>query len=1168
MRKKYGITWWGQQWLNAFNHISDPNRLPRGRTYANTGRAKDIKIDGNIITAKVSGSRSKPYKVKIEIPKFSKKQKEELLKLVQENPLFLSQLLNRELPESFDKACSDIGIQIFPSSWTLLKASCSCPDWAMPCKHLASVLYLVANEIDKNPFLVLQLHDFDLIKLLEKSGVGLESQKAVYVKPVKDLWENLPKKKRRKKWKFEKEWIDELDFSQIPECKESLMSILTESPVFYPQKDFKKILNTRYGKIIKNVNKELINNDSSSDDDSKYEQIDNVTIYINSKLKKIETVVIQNNAIIQTIKGIEKLSDWIRGIDYSRVEYCIPKIQALYHTLQFSMKLAGQGAIIPQLLQISVTEYKIRWVPALLNPQVKEIFEKVNPLIPPDLIFYKDTPLSEVENTLALTSFFLTDIVSRNNGEVGFDNAIEKLFFTDSNQVFGTFEDREYPGAVQLWLNKFYLTEKQHIPIIQVTDESDNQFRVDLKIEDTAKRTPLPIQLKSVFSRKIYQKYRLEILKDLAVLANYFPEIEKIIASKGKEFLTFKSNEFTSILLKILPVIKLLGIKVLLPKGLSKLIRPSISMALTLDDGKFSDKGFLNLGEMLSFDWQVAMGDRQVSQKEFLKLVKSYSGIVKLKDQYVYFDEKEVAKLLDKLENPPKVTKHELLHAALSEDYEGGKVIVDKKVKKKIGSILKQKNIPVPKGLNAKLRPYQERGYSWMYKNSQLGFGSLIADDMGLGKTIQVITTILKLKDDKRLEKNKGLIVVPTTLLTNWQKELEKFAPSISSYVYHGSGRKLETDEIDVIITTYGMIRSDVEKFRKKTWGLLAIDESQNIKNPKTNQTKAIKKIKAEIIIAMSGTPVENRLSEYWSVFDFTNKGYLGTLDKFKKNYALPIEVNRDKAKLDKFRKITAPFIMRRLKSDKSIIKDLPDKIENNQYCSLTKEQTALYTSTVNQIIESIAQSEGIERKGLILKLMTALKQICNHPTQFLKTGASKIDLSGKSVILFDLLRRILETGEKTLIFTQYRQMGDLMMKMIKQELGINAEFLHGGVARKKRDAMVQDFQENHSTKIFILSLKAAGTGLNLTSASNVIHYDLWWNPAVESQATDRAYRIGQKKNVQVYRFITENTFEEKIDKMIQSKKELADLTVNIGEKWIGEMSNNDLRDLVELGAI
>jgi len=1167
MRKKYGITWWGQQWLNAFNHISDANRLPRGRTYANTGRAKDIEIKGNIITAKVSGSRSKPYKVKIEIPKFDKKQKEELLKLVQDNPLFLSQLLNRELPESFDKACTDIGIQIFPSSWTLLKASCSCPDWAMPCKHLASVLYLVANEIDKNPFLVLQLHDFDLIKLLEESGVGLESQKSVYIKSVKDLWGNLPKKKRRKKWKFEKELIDELDFSVIPECKESLMSILTESPVFYPQKDFKKILATRYGKITRNVNKELIN-DVSSEDDLKYEQIDNITIYINSKLKKVEMVVIQNNAIVQTIKGVEKLSDWIRGIDYSRIEYCIPKIQALYHTFHFSMKLAGQSAIIPQLLQISLTDYKIRWIPALLNPQVKEVFEKVNLLIPPDLIFYKETPLSEIENTLALTSFFLTDIVSRNNGEDYFDNNIEKLFFTDTNQVFGTFEDREYPGAIQLWLNKFYLTEKQHIPIIQVTDEPKNQFRVDLKIEDTAKRTPLPVQIKSVFSRKSYQKYKLEILKDLAVLANYFPEIERIIASKGKEFLIFKSDEFTTILLKILPVIKLLGIKVLLPKGLSKLIRPSISMALTLDDNQNTSSGFVNLAEMLSFNWQVAMGDRQVSQKEFLKLVKSYSGIVKLKDEYVYFDEKEVAKLLDKLENPPKVSKHELLHAALSEDYEGGKVIVDKKVKKSIGLILKQKNIPVPKGLNATLRPYQERGYAWMYKNSQLGFGSLIADDMGLGKTIQVITTILKLKDEGRLEKNKGLIVVPTTLLTNWEREIEKFAPSISNYVYHGPDRKLETKGIDIIITTYGMIRSDAEKFSKKTWGLLAIDESQNIKNPKTNQTKAIKKIKAEVIIAMSGTPVENRLSEYWSVFDFTNKGYLGSLDKFKKNYALPIEVNRDKTKLDKFRKITAPFIMRRLKSDKSIIKDLPDKIENNQYCELTTEQSALYTTTVNRIIELIAQSEGIARKGLVLKLMTALKQICNHPTQFLKTGSSKIDLSGKSVILFDLVRRIMETGEKTLIFTQYREMGNLMLKMLKQEMGINAQFLHGGVTRKKRDLMVQDFQENHSTKIIILSLKAAGTGLNLTSASNVIHYDLWWNPAVESQATDRAYRIGQKKNVQVYRFITENTFEEKIDKMIQAKKELANLTVNTGEKWIGEMSNNDLRELVTLGGI
>jgi len=361
------------------------------------------------------------------------------------------------------------------------------------------------------------------------------------------------------------------------------------------------------------------------------------------------------------------------------------------------------------------------------------------------------------------------------------------------------------------------------------------------------------------------------------------------------------------------------------------------------------------------------------------------------------------------------------------------------------------------------------------------------------------------------------------------------------------------------------VVRSDTAKLQKQKWLAIVIDEAQNIKNPSTAQTKAVKKIKGDIRIAMSGTPVENRLSEYWSIFDFVNKGYLSTLPKFKKKFSIPIEVERDQKKVEIFRAITSPFIMRRLKSDKSIIQDLPDKIETNLYCELTKDQTALYQSVIDTTMKQVESTEGIDRKGAVLKLITALKQVCNHPVQFLKKGEVLPQDSGKSVQLLDLLKRIEQNGEKTLIFTQYQTMGKLMVEMIKAEMGFTPPFLHGGVSRKKRDEMVEDFQTNQATKVLILSLKAGGTGLNLTAANNVIHYDLWWNPAVEAQATDRAYRIGQHKNVMVHRFITEKTFEEKIDKLLQSKKDLANLTVTSGEKWIGDLTNNELRNLVSL---
>ncbi|MFK7935529.1 MAG: DEAD/DEAH box helicase, partial [Saprospiraceae bacterium] len=313
-------------------------------------------------------------------------------------------------------------------------------------------------------------------------------------------------------------------------------------------------------------------------------------------------------------------------------------------------------------------------------------------------------------------------------------------------------------------------------------------------------------------------------------------------------------------------------------------------------------------------------------------------------------------------------------------------------------------------------------------------------------------------------------------------------------------------------------------------------------------------------------TPVENRLTEYWSIFDFTNQGYLGSLGKFKKEFAKTIEVDRDQDKLNEFKKVTAPFILRRLKSDRTIIKDLPDKIETNHFCTLTPEQTALYENVVKTTMETIEKADGIERKGLVLKLITALKQVCNHPYQFLKKGLVEPQRSGKSLLLFDLLGDILDKGEKALIFTQYQTMGSYLQHMLEVDLGVTAEFLHGGVARKNRDKMVENFQNNRDARVLILSLKAGGTGLNLTAANHVVHYDLWWNPAVEAQATDRAYRIGQQKNVLVHRFISQGTFEEKINELLQIKKELANLTVATGETWIGDYGDSELRELVALG--
>ena len=432
----------------------------------------------------------------------------------------------------------------------------------------------------------------------------------------------------------------------------------------------------------------------------------------------------------------------------------------------------------------------------------------------------------------------------------------------------------------------------------------------------------------------------------------------------------FDADSFADVLLRILPLIKLLGVRILLPNSLKNLTRPKASLSLDSKSSDSTGKTYLNLDEMLEFEWQIAIGDKTIPIHEFEKLVANVSGVVNIKGEYVLIDKKEIQTLLNNLDENKGLSRVDLLQSALSEEYKEAKITISLSARQLINELLHSEKKTIPKDLNATLRPYQERGYQWLYNNSKVGFGSIIADDMGLGKTLQVISLLLQFKHEGRLDNKKALIIVPTTLITNWQKEIERFAPDLLPHIYHGAKREFKTIDCDLVITSYGMLRSDLAKFKKVKWEVLAIDEAQNIKNPGTEQTKAVKKLTADVKIAISGTPVENRLSEYWSLFDFVNKGYLGSAKYFKKAFASPIEIDNNEQQLERFKKITDPFILRRLKTDKSVISDLPEKIEHDCFIQLTKEQTALYQNVVKTMLKSLNTTDqnSIERKGLICK--------------------------------------------------------------------------------------------------------------------------------------------------------------------------------------------------------
>ena len=485
-----------------------------------------------------------------------------------------------------------------------------------------------------------------------------------------------------------------------------------------------------------------------------------------------------------------------------------------------------------------------------------------------------------------------------------------------------------------------------------------------------------------------------------------------------------------------------------------------------------------------------------------------------------------------------------------------------KKFKKLIDN---SKAYEVPKSLTGELRPYQKIGYSWLVQNVKYNFGCILADDMGLGKTLQILSAILHFKEVNSLENKSSLIIVPPTLLSNWENEIKKFTPELTYYIYHGTNRTFPLEEYDLILTSYGVIRLDLDIFQDKTWFICVIDEAQNIKNPNTQQTKAIKSIKAENKVALTGTPIENKLTDYWSIFDFVNKGYLSSLDNFKANYVMRIERLEETKTLEKFKTITKPFVLRRLKTDDNIKEELPDKIINDIYCSLTKKQIRLYNAIMEGIFEDLEGKTGIERRGIILNIITGLKQVCNHPSQFLKSDNPKINESGKMELLITILENILDVDEKVIIFTQYAQMGKIIEQLVSKKLKTNVLFLHGSLTQQKKAEVISNFQENKEFKILVATLKTGGVGLNLTAAQNVIHYDLWWNPAIENQATDRVHRIGQKSDVMVYRFITKGTLEEVIDQMSKNKLNLAEKAISNDETFITEMTNEELKEALTL---
>ena len=673
------------------------------------------------------------------------------------------------------------------------------------------------------------------------------------------------------------------------------------------------------------------------------------------------------------------------------------------------------------------------------------------------------------------------------------------------------------------------------------------------------------------------------LLGGLGHALHLWPELESALQEPAPTDVELDADAAFGFLRDAVPALEQAGFGVLAPAWWSKRLR------LKLKAEPFKEweegSGLFGLDGLCAYEWRIAVGDASLTLAELRELAARKLPLVMARGQWIVLGPEDVEAALkffegreERGEAPAADLVRESLALGAGQDEVPATEIEGTGWLAELLSAngeRKLKEVPTPASFEGELRPYQQRGLAWLSFLSSLGLGACLADDMGLGKTPQTLALLLAEREQRAARSRKRLgptlLICPMSVVGNWEREAERFAPSLRVLVHHGperlKGRQFATAarRADLVITTYALGTRDRETIAAAKWERVVLDEAQNIKTSDAKQTRAIRSLPARHRIALTGTPVENRLSELHSILDFLNPGLLGPAATFKRCYATPIERWRDQHATQRLRQATGPFILRRLKIDKDIISDLPDKIEMRVDCHLTNEQATLYQAVVDEMLEKAAQADGIERSGIILAALMKLKQVCNHPAHLLKDRSQLDGRSGKLARLEEILAEALAEDDKALCFTQFAEFGHMLRGHLQERLGREVLFLHGGTSKRARDEMVQRFQAEGGPQLFVLSLKAGGTGLNLTAANHVVHFDRWWNPAVEDQATDRAFRIGQRKNVQVRKLTCVGTLEERIDTLIAQKKDLAERIVGSGERWITELDAAQLRELVTL---
>ncbi len=895
----------------------------------------------------------------------------------------------------------------------------------------------------------------------------------------------------------------------------------------------------------------------------------------------------------------------------------------------FALEVVAQQKVLPTLAQADATgtEHHGRWMPVVDGPRDGPRLARLVDAMPP-LARAGAVSAEGAEHPRQLLESYLnalTDGLARQWGTHAFPTLpfksnepaqgwLRSLFVDNPAVKAASAQLQRLQNSYYAWLRNLNVAGDRTVriafrleaPLQQAANESasagrDWQLHFLLQARDDPSLLIPAAQIwqssgnvLQTLGRQVEQPQE-KLLAGLGYAARLFEPLHRSLQSAKPEQATLSTEEAHTFLRQTAPLLEESGFGVLIPPWWNK---PGTRLGVRLRmqgnhqrsaADAVAANSSMSMEKLVNYKWELSLGDATLTKAEFDALVALKAPLVQIRGQWVELDPEQIEAAIafwQRHDADTNVSLHEALGIGLGAEEIDGLPIEAVEFEGWLADWMARFTgnerldvLPQPQTLHATLRPYQAYGYSWIDFLRRWGMGACLADDMGLGKTIQTIAMLLRIKEEQKRLPGPVLLIAPTSVVTNWAKEVERFAPDLLAHVHQGGDRLKgqplidQAKSVDLLLTSYPLIRRDAEALQQVAWFGVILDEAQNIKNPAAKQTQLIRELPAGFRLALTGTPVENRLSELWSIMHFLNPGYLGSRQRFRQRFALPIERDQDKAAAGQLRKLVAPFILRRVKTDPTVIQDLPEKTETKIYTPLTAEQATLYEAVVRQALDAINNAEDeMARRGRVLSMLMQLKQICNHPAQYLHqvgedyTAGEEEKRSGKLSRLAEMLEEITAVGDRVLIFTQFAEMGQLLRSYLQQQLGIATLFLHGGTPANQRRAMVEQFQEAEAgPPVFILSLKAGGVGLNLTRANHVFHFDRWWNPAVENQATDRAFRIGQKRNVQVHKFVCTGTLEERIDEMIERKQALAESIIGEGEGWLTELSTNELREMVAL---